>query len=63
MPVAMTSVVMKSLERLVLSYLKDITGSLLDPLEFAYRANMLADVAVNLELHYILQNFDSKDIC
>ncbi len=32
--VALTSVVMKSFEKLVLSYLKDITGPLLDPLQF-----------------------------
>ncbi|KAL0173244.1 hypothetical protein M9458_033555, partial [Cirrhinus mrigala] len=38
-PVALTSVVMKSFEKLVLAYLKDITGPLLDPLQFAYRAN------------------------
>ncbi|KAI2668905.1 hypothetical protein H4Q32_027217 [Labeo rohita] len=41
-PVALTSVVMKSFERLVLAYLKDITGPLLDPLQFAYRANSSA---------------------
>src|SRR4029434_4559612 len=33
-PVALTSVVMKSFERLVLSHLKVITGPLLDPLQF-----------------------------
>ncbi|KAL0168575.1 hypothetical protein M9458_036797, partial [Cirrhinus mrigala] len=38
-PAALTSVVIKSFERLVLAYLKDITGPLLDPLQFAYRAN------------------------
>ncbi len=38
-PVALTSVVMKSFEKLVLAHLKDITGPLLDPLQFAYRAN------------------------
>ncbi|KAK3513823.1 hypothetical protein QTP70_028860, partial [Hemibagrus guttatus] len=38
-PIALTSVVMKSFERLVLAYLKNITGPLLDPLQFAYRAN------------------------
>ncbi|KAK3533046.1 hypothetical protein QTP70_006603 [Hemibagrus guttatus] len=32
-PVALTSVVMKSFKRLVLAYLKDITGPLLDPLQ------------------------------
>ncbi|KAL0151642.1 hypothetical protein M9458_053043 [Cirrhinus mrigala] len=57
-PVALTSVVMKSFERLVLAYLKDITGPLLDPLQFAYRANRFVDDAVNMGLHYILQHLD-----
>ncbi|KAL0199976.1 hypothetical protein M9458_003163, partial [Cirrhinus mrigala] len=57
-PVALTSVVMKSFERLVLAYLKDITGPLLDPLRFAYRANRSVDDAVNMGLHYILQHLD-----
>ncbi|KAI3368296.1 hypothetical protein L3Q82_008008 [Scortum barcoo] len=35
-PVALMSVVMKSFERLVLAHLKDITGPLLDTLQFAY---------------------------
>ena len=58
-PVALTSVVMKSFERLVLSHLKVITGPLLDPLQFAYRANRSVDDAVNMGLHYILQQLDS----
>ncbi|KAL0194426.1 hypothetical protein M9458_012722, partial [Cirrhinus mrigala] len=57
-PVALTSVVMKSFERLVLAYLKDITGPLLDPLQFAYPANRSVDDAVNMGLHYILQHLD-----
>ncbi|KAI2650743.1 putative RNA-directed DNA polymerase from transposon BS [Labeo rohita] len=57
-PVALTSVVMKSFERLVLAYLKDITGPLLDPLQFAYQANTSVDDAVNMGLHYILQHLD-----
>ncbi len=57
-PVALTSVVMKSLERLVLTYLKDITRPLLDPLQFAYRANRSVNDAVNMGLHYILQHLD-----
>ncbi|KAL0165807.1 hypothetical protein M9458_037651, partial [Cirrhinus mrigala] len=57
-PVALTSVVMNSFERLVLAYLKDITGPLLDPLQFAYRANRSVDDAVNMRLHYILQHLD-----
>ncbi len=46
--VALTSVVMKSLEKLVLAYLKDITGPLLDPLQFIYRTNRSVNDAVNL---------------
>ncbi|KAK3522494.1 hypothetical protein QTP86_016002, partial [Hemibagrus guttatus] len=57
-PVALMSVVMKSFERLVLAYFKDITGLLLDPLQFAYRANRSVDDAVNMGLHYILQHLD-----
>ncbi|KAK3507045.1 hypothetical protein QTP70_001910 [Hemibagrus guttatus] len=58
-PVALTSVVMKSFERLVLTYLKDITDPLLDPLQFAYRANRSVDDAVNMARHFILQHLDS----
>ena len=47
-PVALTSVVMKSFERLVLSHLKSITDPLLDPLQFAYRGNRSVDDAVNM---------------
>ncbi len=43
--VALTSVVMKSFERLVLAYMKASTGPLLDPLQFAYRANISVDDA------------------
>ncbi len=57
-PVALTSVVMKSFEKLVLAHLKDITGPLLDPLQFAYRANRSVDDAVNLGLYYVLQHQD-----
>ncbi len=52
------SVAMKSFERLVLAYLKDTTGPLLDPLQFAYRANRSVDDAVNMGLHFILQHLN-----
>ncbi len=48
-PVALTSV--KSLQRLVLVYLKDITGPLLDPTE----QTGLWMTLVNMGLHFILQ--------
>nr|XP_008300218.1 PREDICTED: calcium/calmodulin-dependent protein kinase type II subunit alpha [Stegastes partitus] len=57
-PVALTSVVLKSLDRLVLSHLRSMVGPLLDPLQFACRANRSADDPVNLGLHYILQHLD-----
>ncbi|XP_016326974.1 uncharacterized protein LOC107676803 [Sinocyclocheilus anshuiensis] len=36
----------------------DITGHLLDPQQFAYRANRSVDDAVNMGLNYILQHLD-----
>ncbi|KAK3562131.1 hypothetical protein QTP86_030129 [Hemibagrus guttatus] len=52
---------MKSFERLVLAYLKNITGPLLDPLQFAYRTNRSMDDAVNMGLHFILQHLDKSE--
>ncbi|KAI5100978.1 hypothetical protein C0J45_9964 [Silurus meridionalis] len=57
-PVALTSVVMKTFEKLVLAHLKKVTEQLLDPLQFAYRANRSVDDAVNMGLNYILQHLD-----
>ena len=51
---------MKAFERLVLLHLKAITDPLLDPLQFAYRANRSVDDAVNMALHFILQHLDSS---
>ncbi len=63
-PVALTSVAMKSFERLVLAYLKASTGPLLYPLQFAYRANRSVDDTVNMGLHFILQHLDRPgDLC
>ncbi|KAF7651506.1 hypothetical protein LDENG_00110210, partial [Lucifuga dentata] len=56
-PVALTSVVMKSFEHLVLSHLKATTDPLLDPLQFANRS---VDDAVNIALHFILHHLDSS---
>lgn len=57
-PVALKFVVITSFERLVLAHLKNITGPLMDPLLFAYRANRSVDDAVNMGLHYIIQHLD-----
>ncbi len=61
-PVALTSVAMKSFERLVLAYLKDTTGPLLDPLQFAYRANRSVDDTVNMGLH-LAASGQTRDLC
>ncbi|KAJ0006380.1 hypothetical protein NQD34_013653 [Periophthalmus magnuspinnatus] len=50
---------MKSFERLVLHHLNSFTSPLLDPLQFAYRANRSVDDTINLALHFILQHLDS----
>ncbi len=41
-----------------MAYLKDTTGPLLDPVQFAYRANRSVDDAVNMGLQFILQHLD-----
>lgn len=58
-PVALTSVVMKVLERIVLAHLKSITDPALDSLQFAYRANRSMYDAVNMALHYVLEHLDT----
>ena len=59
-PVALTSVVMKVFERLVLRSLKAATDHQLDPHHFAYRANRSVDDAVALALHHILQHLETS---
>jgi len=58
-PVALTSLVMKALERLVLKHIQSIVSSKLDPLQFAYQANRSVDDAVAFALHYVLQHLES----
>ncbi len=55
-PVALTSVVMKSSERLVLAYVKDITGPLLDPPAVCLPSKQVCGWC--MRLYYILQQMD-----
>ena len=48
-PIALTSVVMKTLQRLVLQFLKSIIDPMLDRFQFAYRGNRYVDVLKYLE--------------
>ena len=57
-PVALTSIIMKSFERLVLQFLKSILPQSLDRFQFAYRPN--SDDAVSLALHHVLQHLDKR---
>ena len=50
---------MKIFERLVLLRLKAATGSMLDPMQFAYRANRSVDDAVALGVHHVLQHLET----
>ena len=58
-PVALTSVIMKVFERLVLKFLRLETSGILDPHQFAYRENRSVEDAVALGLHYILKHLDA----
>lgn len=46
---------LKVFKRVIMSNLESIPDPLLDPMQFAYRANRSVDDAVNLGLHYFLQ--------
>ena len=58
---AITLVVMKVFERLVLKYNKYVTSSSLDPLQFAYQENRYVDDAVSLATHFVLQHLESPN--
>ena len=60
-PVALTSVVMKVFERLVLTYLKSVTNSSVDPLQFAYREHRCTDDAAALALHFVMLHLESPN--
>ena len=60
-PVALTPVVMKCFERLVLGHLKNSIPPSLDNHQFAYRANRSTEDAVSLALHSTLTHLDQRD--
>ena len=60
-PVALTSVVMGALVRLILMHLKSVTNSSRDPLQFAYRETQCTDGAIALALHFVMQQLESPD--
>lgn len=60
-PVALTPVIMKCFERLVLRHIKTLLPPSLDPLQFAYRPNRSTDDAINTTLHLALTHLDKKN--
>ncbi|XP_014842662.1 PREDICTED: uncharacterized protein LOC106917881 [Poecilia mexicana] len=53
-PVALTPVIMKCFERILLRYIRDFIPTNLDSLQFAYRANRSTEDAVSITLHTAL---------
>jgi len=57
-PVALTSVPMKCLEKLVLRHINSVVPDNIDPSQFAYCPNRSVDDAVAMALHLSLQHLD-----
>ncbi|KAK0135194.1 RNA-directed DNA polymerase from mobile element jockey [Merluccius polli] len=57
-PVALTPVIMKCFERLILKYIKDLIPVGLDSHQFAYRGNRSTEDAVSIGLHSALTHLE-----
>ncbi len=60
-PIALTPIIMKCLERLVMHNIKTSLPNTLDPLPFAYRPNRSTDDAISSTLHLSLTHLENKD--
>ena len=60
-PVALTPVVMKCFEKLVLAHIDSIIPSSLDPYQFAYKAKRSVDDAVALALQDALEHLEEDN--
>ncbi|KAK2905569.1 hypothetical protein Q8A73_009512 [Channa argus] len=60
-PVALTPIVMKCFERLVMWHIKSQLPTSLDPMQFAYFPNRSTDDAISTTLHLALTHLDNKD--
>uniref|UniRef100_A0A8C5G818 Reverse transcriptase domain-containing protein n=2 Tax=Gouania willdenowi TaxID=441366 RepID=A0A8C5G818_GOUWI len=59
-PVALTPIVMKCFERLVLHHIKDCLPSTLDTHQFAYRTNRSTEDAIAIALHSALSHLEHQ---
>jgi hypothetical protein len=60
--VALTSVAMKCIVRLVMAHINTIIPETLDPLQFAYIPNRSTDDAISIALHTALSHLDKRNI-
>ncbi len=60
-PIALTPIIMKGFERLVMHNIKTSLPNTLDPLQFAYRPNPSTDDAISSTLHLALTHLENKD--
>ncbi|KAI4876751.1 hypothetical protein NFI96_007079, partial [Prochilodus magdalenae] len=60
-PIALTPIIMKCFERLVMRHIKTLLPPSLDPLQFAYRPNRSGDDAISTTLHLALTHLDNRD--
>ncbi len=60
-PIALTPIMMKCFERLVMQKIKNSLPNTLDPLQFAYRPNRSTDNAISSTLHLALTHLENKD--
>ncbi|KAM4612748.1 LOW QUALITY PROTEIN: contactin-4 [Polymixia lowei] len=60
-PVALTPILMKCFERLVMHHIKSLLSPTLDPYQFAYRSNRSTDDAISTALHPALTHLENND--
>ena len=60
-PVALTPIIMKCFERLVLHHIKAYLPPTLDPHQFAYRANRSTEDAIAIALHAALSHLEHRE--
>lgn len=60
-PVALTPIMMKCFERLVMQHIKSSLHPALDPYQFAYWSNRSTDDAISTALHSALTHLETKD--
>ncbi len=60
-PIALTPIIIKCFERLVMQKNQNQPPNTLDPLQFAYRPNRSTDDAISTTLHLALTHLENKD--